>query len=130
MKTLQILILTGLAAFTLACGYGSHPFTNPSPGTVPAISQLSPAAMTAGSAGFMLTVDGSNFSGTASVSFGGAAMTTTYISGKQIMAQIPASAIATAATVSVTVTNPGTKGGQYGGGTQAEISAPMNFTVQ
>jgi hypothetical protein len=29
----------------------------------------------------------------------------------------------------VTVTNPGTAGGVYGGGTSAETSAPMTFTI-
>ena len=45
------------------------------------------------------------------------------------MASIPASAIETANTIQVTVTNPGTPGGQYGGGTQSETSAAMDFTV-
>jgi hypothetical protein len=38
--------------------------------------------------------------------------------------------IATAGTVSVTVTNPGTPGGQYGGGTMAETSNIMTFTIK
>jgi uncharacterized protein (TIGR03437 family) len=130
MKTLQIVFLAGLAAFALACGYGSHSYMNPAPGMMPAITQLSPNARTAGSAAFALTVNGSSFSGTAQVNFGGSAMTTTYISGNQLMAMIPASAIATANTVQVTVTNPGTRGGQYGGGTQSETSAAMDFAVQ
>jgi hypothetical protein len=126
---LQITFLTGLGMFALACGYGSHSNMNPAPGAMPAIAQLSPSSMTAGSAGFTLTVNGSNFSSTAKVNFSGTAMTTTYISGSQLMAAIPAAAIATAATIQVTVTNPGTPGGQYGGGTQAETSAVMDFTV-
>jgi hypothetical protein len=129
MKTLQIVFLASLAVFALACGYGSHSYMNPAPGTTPAITELSPTAMTAGSPAFALTVNGSSFSATAKVNFGGAAMTTTYVSGNQLMASIPASAIATAATIPVTVTNPGTPGGQYGGGTQSETSTAMNFTV-
>jgi hypothetical protein len=130
MKTLQIVFLTSVAAFALACGYGSHSYTNPSAGTVPAIAELSPPNMNAGSAAFTLTVNGSDFSGTAKVNFGATAMATTYVSGNQLMAMIPASAIATAATVPVTVTNPGTPGGQYGGGTQSETSTAVDFTVQ
>lgn len=129
MKTLQILLLTGLAAIALGCGYGSHSYTNPVPGNIPAITQLSPAMMTAGGPAFTLTVDGSSFSATAKVNFGGAAMTTTYVSGNQLMASIPAAAIAAADAIQVTVTNPGTPGGQYGGGTQSETSAVMDFTV-
>jgi len=130
MKTLQTLLLTGLAAFGLACGYSSKSYTTPAPGNVPAIAQLSPDKMTAGSPAFMLTVDGASFSSAAQVNFGGTAMTTTYVSGNQLMASIPAAAIATADTIQVTVTNPGTPGGQYGGGTQSETSAVMDFTVK
>jgi hypothetical protein len=130
MKTLQIVFLTSLAALALACGYGSHSYTNPSPGTVPAIAELSPPNMNAGHAAFTLTVNGSNFSGTATVNFGAATMTTTYVSGNQLMAMIPATAIAAADTVPVTVTNPGTPGGQYGGGTQSETSTAVDFMVQ
>ena len=129
MKTLQILLLTGFAAFTLACGYSSKSYTNPTPGNVPAIAELSPTAMAVGSPAFMLTVNGSSFSSTAQVNFGGSAMTTKYVSGNQLMASIPAAAIATADTIQVTVTNPGTPGGVYGGGTQSETSAIMDFTV-
>jgi hypothetical protein len=129
MKTLQILLLTGLAAFVVACGYSSKSYTTPAPGNVPAIVQLSPDNTTAGSPAFMLTVNGSSFSSTAQVNFGGTAMTTTYVSGGQLMASIPAAAIATADTIQVTVTNPGTPGGVYGGGTQSETSAVIDFTV-
>lgn len=128
MKTLQILLLTGLAAFALACGY-SKSYTNPTPGNVPAIAELSPNAVAAGSPAFMLTVNGSSFSSTAQVNFGSTAMTTTYVSGSQLMASIPAAAIATADTIQVTVTNPGIPGGIYGGGTQSQTSAVMTFTV-
>jgi hypothetical protein len=129
MKTVQIAIFTGLATLTLACGYGSHSYMNPQPGSIPAITELAPTSMMHGSPGFMLTVNGSSFSSTAKVNFGGTAMTTTYVSGNQLMATVPAAAIATAATIQVTVTNPGTPGGVYGGGTQSETSAAMDFTV-
>jgi hypothetical protein len=46
-----------------------------------------------------------------------------------LTATIPASAVSASGTVPVTVTNPGTPGGQYGGGTTAVTSAPMNFTI-
>jgi uncharacterized protein (TIGR03437 family) len=74
-------------------------------------------------------VDGTNFGSKAVVNFNGAAMKTTFVSATQVKATIPASAVSTAATVPVTVTNPGTPGGLYGGGTAAATSAPMNFTI-
>jgi hypothetical protein len=53
------------------------------------------------------------------------------VSASQLTAIIPASSISTAATVTVTVTNPGTAGtGAYGsGGTLAETSNAMSFTI-
>jgi hypothetical protein len=98
---------------------------------MPAISELSPNSATAGGAAFMLTVNGSNFASTAVVNWNGTAQTanTAYVSGNQLTVAVPASAIETAGTVQVTVTNPGTSGGVYGGGTLAETSQPMNFTI-
>jgi hypothetical protein len=81
---------------------------------------------------FTLTVNGSNFNSTAVVKFNGTNQTTTFVTGKQLTAAIPASAIATAGTMPVSVTNPGTPatGGPYGNpGTRSETSNVMNFTV-
>jgi hypothetical protein len=87
--------------------------------------------MAAGSAAFTMTVNGSKFNTNAVVNWNGAAQTTTYVSASQVTAAIPASAIATAGTVPVTVTNPGTPGtGMYGsGGTLPETSNSMTFTI-
>jgi len=63
------------------------------------------------------------------VNFNGAKMTTTYVSASKLMATVPNSAIATAGTVPVTVTNQAVAGGLYGGGTTAVTSQPMNFTI-
>jgi hypothetical protein len=113
----------------LACGY-SKPANMPvQPGTIPSITQISPVSQTAGSAAFTLTVDGTSFAGGAAINFNGAAQVTTHSSATELKATIPASAIMNTGTVPVTVTNPGTPGGLYGGGTQAETSAPMNFTI-
>lgn len=129
MKLLMVVLLTAAAAAGVGCGYSSHTTTPPQPGTMPAISALVPPSTAAGSSQFTLEVDGSNFASKAFVKFGGNAMTTTFVSGTKLTAVIPASAVATAATVKVTVTNPATPGGLYGGGTAAATSAPMNFTV-
>lgn len=130
LKTVETTLLVTLLATTLACGYSSK-MTPPAAGNVPAIAQLAPASMNAGSAGFTLTVNGSKFNANAMVNWGGAAQTTAYVSGSQLSVAIPASAIAAAGTVSVTVTNPGTAGtGMYGsGGTMSETSNSMTFTI-
>jgi hypothetical protein len=128
----QTTLLVALLALTVACGYSSKT-TPPVAGTMPTISQLAPTSATAGGAAFTLTVNGTNFGTKAVVSWNGTAQTanTTYVSGNQLMVAVPASAIATAGTITVTVTNPATAGtGLYGsGGTLAETSSPMDFAV-
>jgi len=74
---------------------------------VPSLSSLAPSSATAGSGGFTLTVDGSDFESGATVTFGGSALSTTVVSATELQASVPASAIATAGNVSVTATNPG-----------------------
>jgi len=131
MKTVSTLVLTALIAMTLACGYSSKATTPAVAGTMPAISELAPASTTSGGPAFTLTVNGSNFSTKAVVNFNGTAMATTYVSTSQVMATVPAADVASPATDPVTVTNPATAGsGAYGsGGTLAETSNVMNFTV-
>ena len=130
MKLLMVVLLTAAAATGVGCGYSSHATTPQQPGTMPAISQLTPPSTAAGSSDFTLTVQGTNFGSKAVVNFNGAAMTTTFDSATEVKAAIPASAVATSnPAVPVTVTNPGTPGGLYGGGTAAATSAPMNFTI-
>lgn len=134
MKTLNVVKTAALVfgvAITLACGYSSKP-APATAGNMPAIAQLSPDAATAGSAAFTLTVNGSDFSTNAVVNWNGTAMTgTTYVSGSQLMVNIPAASIASSSTVQVTVTNPAVVGtGPYGGGgTLAETSTPVTFTI-
>jgi hypothetical protein len=131
MKTISAISISLLIALTLACGYSKKAAAPPTAGTVPAISQLSPDATTAGGPAFAMTVNGSNFASKAVVNWNGTPLTSTTISAKQMTATVPASMIASPATVQITVTNPGTAGtGLYGGGgTLAETSAPMSFTV-
>ena len=91
MKNLAIVLLAATTTFTIACGYSSKTTTPSTPGTLPTISQLTPNSMSHGGAGFVLTVNGSNFSSTAVINFNGAAQTTTFVSANQLMATIPAS---------------------------------------
>jgi len=127
MKTISVLLLAMLIS---GCGgYGNSMAPTPQPGAIPVITELVPNSAKAGSPAFILTVNGSGFNSDAIVNWNGSK--TTFVSGKQLTAAIPASAVATPGTVTVTVTNPGhAGGGAYGsGGTMAETSASMNFTV-
>jgi len=129
MRIAQTVFLATLLAVGLACGYSSHKTTPPAAGTMPTISALSPASTPAGSIGVVLTVNGTNFNSNATINWNGTALTTTFVSASQLMATIPNADVMTAGTAAVTVTNPGTPGGIYGGGTSAETSAPMTFTI-
>lgn len=125
----KTIILAALLTAGLGCGYSKHATTPTVAGTTPTVSALAPNSTAAGSASFVLTVNGTNFNGNATINWNSTSMTTTHVNGSQMMATIPASDVATAASVTVTVTNPGTMGGIYGGGTQAETSNSMTFTI-
>jgi len=128
MKIAKTMILAGLLTLGLACGYSSKKTTPPVAGTMPTITALAPSSMTADSS-FVLTVNGTNFNSNAVINFNSVAQSTTFVSANQLTANIPAASVATAGSATVTVTNPGTGGGIYGGGTSAETSNSMTFTI-
>jgi hypothetical protein len=74
-------------------------------------------------------VNGTNFNSNAAINLNGTAQMTSRVSANQLTATVPAASVATAGTITVTVTNPGTAGGIYGGGTAAETSNSMTFTI-
>jgi hypothetical protein len=131
MNKISTVLLVAFIAWTLACGYSQKATTPATAGAMPSISELAPNSATAGGAGFTMTVNGSDFASNATVNWNGTALTTTSISANQLMATVTDAQIANAATVPVTVTNPATAGsGAYGsGGTTAETSTAVNFTV-
>jgi hypothetical protein len=86
---------------------------------VPTAASLNPMTAAAGSGNFYLTVNGSNFVPGAVVRWNGADRATTFVSATQLTVAIPASDVAMAETVTVTVANPGT--GE---------SPQLNFTIQ
>lgn len=129
MNLTKTMLLAALLAAGVGCGY-SHSTTPPSPGTMPNISQLSPNNVTAGMSGVVLTVNGTNFNSNATINWNGTALPkTTFVTANQLMTTIPDTNIASAGTATVTVTNPGTAGGTYGGGTSPETSNSMTFTI-
>src|SRR5579864_8604674 len=128
MKTVNTILLGTLIAITLACGYSKPSGTGAS--NMPAISNLNPTSATAGGPAFTLTVTGTNFASKATVNWTRAAPPTSAGMSGQLSISVPASAVATAATVQITVTNPATSsGGIYGGATPAQTSAAMPFTI-
>ena len=130
MRTILLSFLT-LAA--LGCGYSS-PKQITQPGVVPVVSTIMPASQLHGGSTFTLTVTGSSFNGNAVVNWNAVAQTTKRPVANTLTVAIPASAIANAGTVQVSVTNPGssTPGGPYGGGsnTPNETSNNVVFTIK
>jgi hypothetical protein len=131
MKTLSTILLALFIALTLACGYSSKAASPPMAGTMPAISALAPNSMNSGGPAFVLTINGSNFSSTATINWNGTARSTNHVSANQLTATISSTDIAAPAMVSITVTNPSTTGmGMYNtGAIMAETSSAMSFTV-
>jgi 6-phosphogluconolactonase (cycloisomerase 2 family) len=104
-----------------ACGSGSSQSGGnpPPPPSAPTITEISPSSAVAGGAAFTLTITGTNFVAASTVNFGGAVLTN-FVNSTQLTAAIPASSIASAGTLAVTVTNPAPDGG---------TSDPLNFSV-
>jgi sugar lactone lactonase YvrE len=101
---------------------------------LPILSALSPAVATAGGSAFTLTVSGSGFDPNSVVYWGTTALSTQFVSGTQLTAQVAVSSIATSGTTSVVVQTP-TPGGGNSGTMQFEIDSanstgPPQFSVQ
>ncbi len=88
---------------------------------VPTITSLNPTASTTGSAGFNLTVNGTNFVSTSKVRWNGAERTTTFVSATQLTAAITADDVKNGGSANVTVNNP-----TPGGGTSNAVSFAIN----
>ena len=127
MKSHSTIVLATLIVMTLACGYGSKNYSN-TVSSMPAIANLNPASVNAGDAAFMMTVNGSNFASKAVVNWNGVAQSTTFMTSGQLTMSVPAMAVATAGTVQISVTNPGTNNGMYGT-SPAQTSSPVMFTI-
>src|SRR6266568_3722428 len=80
-------------------------------GAVPTLSSISPTSTTTCAGSFSLTLNGTNFTNKSEVHFGATLLAVTSQTLTQLVATVPASSVATAGTVSVTVVNPGGSGG-------------------
>lgn len=91
------------------------------PGPNPTVTGLAPNTAIVGSPGFTLTVNGANFTIGSIVQWGGAPLTTNFVSSNQITASITATQIAKTGATPVSV--------QAYSNPSAPISNAMNFTV-
>jgi len=115
-------LLICLLGLLLALGCGGGPGNSggnqqppaPPSNPIPAIVSLSPSSITAGSGAFALTVTGQNFVSTTSVQWNGSALATTFVSGTELQAQVPAASVANPGMAAVSVSNPAPGGGNSG----------------
>jgi hypothetical protein len=102
----SLLVVTGL----LLVGSAAQTFGQNNP--VPFVNlPLNPGAVTPGSPGFKLTVNGTNFVKGSVVNWNGSALVTTAVSSSKLTATVPAASVAVAGTASVTVSSPAPGGG-------------------
>lgn len=80
-----------------------YAFTGQWPVGGPSLSSISPTSRTRGDGAFTLTANGSSFDATAVVRWSGNNRSTTFVSGTQVTAVIPADDIVSTGSVSVTV---------------------------
>jgi hypothetical protein len=116
--------VAGTAEITISneAQYGavSTPATFTINNPVPVISAISPNAMPPGSAGFVLTITGSDFLRDSVVQWNGSSRPTSQVSATQLTAQISAADVASTGTAQVTVFNPSPGGG---------VSNAVAFTI-
>ncbi len=105
--TANLVTTPGTANITVANPGGST--SNSATFTIqpPTISSLSPPSAAAGSPGFTLTVNGTNFVSGSTVQFNGTALSTAFVNAAQLTATVTANLLTTAGTAPVVVTNPG-----------------------
>jgi hypothetical protein len=104
-STIAVAGTPGVLVYVPGTGVSPSVFftVTPSP---PAISSLSPSAVTAGGAGFMLTINGRVFTPDSTAMWGTSSLGTVYVSPTQLIAAVPASLIVESGTGSITVTTP------------------------
>ncbi|HUN61512.1 MAG TPA: IPT/TIG domain-containing protein [Candidatus Sulfotelmatobacter sp.] len=112
-------LICGFLVFLLcSCGTGSS--TPPPPNNpAPSIQSISPNSAAAGSNGFTLTITGSNFLSSSTVTWNGNSRKATFVSSSQLTIAVSASDLGASGTIAVAVTNPTPGGGQ----------ATANFTI-
>jgi hypothetical protein len=89
------------------------------PAPAPAITALNPNAVTAGAAGFVMTVTGSGFTADSTVRWNGTGLATTFIATNELRADVAASNVASAGTFNITVLR----------AADGQVSSSATFTV-
>ena len=102
-------LILGVVIQITACGSGGGGGVSNNP--IPSITSISPTSAAAGAAAQTLTISGTNFSSSSTVTFNGTAHTATLVNATQMTISLSTSDQATLGTYPVVVTNPAPGGG-------------------
>ncbi len=124
-KISLLIFILGMG-FIAGCGGGTTGSTNPPPisNPVPAITNVNPASVLAGSGDTLLDVSGSGFVTSSMIFWNGAPLTTTFVSATEVKATIPAADLTGSSASQVTVQNPGPGGGSSTAAT-FDVNSPV-----
>jgi hypothetical protein len=111
-------------------GTGSGLGPMPAPNSVPAVSSVTPSSVAAGAPDTTVTISGSGFISSSTANLNGQALKTTFVSGTQLSAVIPAASLSAGAINNVTVTNPPPGGGTSGGAVAFTVNNPSPTVTQ
>jgi hypothetical protein len=117
----QFLVVFLVSFVAALSGCGGDGKNKKSQNPVPILSSIAPTSATVGGPALTLTVNGLNFVSGSTVQWNNSARSTTYVSGTQLTAAIPAGDLVAVGNAQVSVVNPAP-----GGGTSSAIT----FTIQ
>ena len=116
-----------LSALLSGCGGGgSTPTPTPTPTSnpVPTVTSIAPTSIVVGATPPTLTITGTNFITSSTVTYNGSAHTATYVSATQLTIALTATDLATAGNFNVVVTNP-----TPGGGSSTAVAFTVNNPI-
>jgi hypothetical protein len=111
-------------------GTGSGLGPMPAPNPVPAVASVTPNSVPAGAPDTTVTISGSGFVSPSTANLNGQVLRTTFLSGTQLSAVIPAASLTSGAINNVTVTNPAPGGGTSGGAVAFTVNNPSPTVTQ
>jgi IPT/TIG domain/Kelch motif/Galactose oxidase, central domain len=111
-------------------GTGSELGPMPAPNAVPAVASVTPNSVAAGAPDTTVTISGSGFISSSTANLNGQPLRTTFVSGTQLSAVIPAASLSAGAINNVTVTNPPPGGGTSGGAVVFTVNNPSPTITQ
>jgi hypothetical protein len=102
--------------YILSSSLNANPTQNPQP----TLASMSPSSAAAGGAALTLTLNGTGFVSTSTVTWNQSPLATTFVTGTQLKADLPAAEVSQPGTALVEIVNPAPGGGE---------SALLNFTI-